>query len=147
MNMRGIEVPEFGGPSALTYREDLPIPSIGDNEILIKNHYAGVNFKDIILCQGNYHGGNPDLPFIPGIEASGIIAAIGKEVDNFKVGQRVAYMTGSMASKHNSCYAEYNFVPADGFIQTLPENLPYEAACRAAPPPGSSPWLRIAPQH
>ena len=90
MKMQGIEVAEFGGPNVLNYRDDLETPSLGGNEVLVKNHFAGVNFKDLLLCRGEYHGGTPNLPFIPGIEAAGVIAAVGANVDAWHVGQRVA---------------------------------------------------------
>ena len=127
--MRGVQVSEFGGPEALRFREDLEKPTLGDYDVLVRNSFAGVNFKDLLLCRGDYHGGTPDLPFIPGIEAAGIIAEVGAKVDNFEVGQRVAYMTGSMASKHNQCYAEYNRVDSTGCITTIPDEVPFEVAC------------------
>ena len=129
MKMRGVEVAEFGGPDVLTFREDLDRPSVGAHEVLVQNHFAGVNFKDLILCRGDYHGGNPDLPFIPGIEAAGVIAAVGADVTTFEVGQRVVYMTGSMASQHNQCYAEYNVISAAGSIQVIPDDISFETAC------------------
>ncbi len=127
--MRGIEIAQFGGPEVLSYRDDLQPPAVGENEVLVQNHFAGVNFKDLILCRGNYHGGNPDLPFIPGIEAAGVITEVGSQVQNFEVGQRVAYMTGSMASQHNACYAEYNVVSASACIQQIPDDVSFEVGC------------------
>ena len=127
--MRGIEVAEFGGLDAQIFRDDLPRPTVGADQVLVRNHFAGVNFKDLILCRGEYHGGNPDLPFIPGIESAGVVVEVGPEVDDFKVGQRVAYMTGSMASQHNACYAEYNVVSALGCIQVLPDDVSFEVGC------------------
>ena len=123
MTMRGVQVAEFGGPEALRFHEELAIPSLGEGDVLVRNHFAGVNFKDLLLCRGEYHGGTPDLPFIPGIEASGVIAEVGRSVDRWKVGQRVAYMTGSMASQHNQCYAEYNRVSASGCIAEIPDHI------------------------
>ncbi len=127
--MRGVQVAAFGGPESLVLHDDLAPPPFGDHDVLVKNHFAGVNFKDLLLCRGAYHGGNPNLPFIPGIEAAGVVAAVGKKVTRFEVGRRVAYMTGSMASKHNQCYAEYNRIPETGCIHVVPDALPLQAAC------------------
>ncbi len=129
MKMRGVEVAQFGGPEVLDFRDDLEAPVVGDREVLVRNHFAGVNFKDLILCRGEYHGGNPDLPFVPGIEAAGVITEVGTEVTDFRVGQRVVYMTGSMASQHNRCYAEYNVVESSACIQEIPDDVSYEVAC------------------
>ena len=127
--MKGIQVSEFGGPEVLKVCHDLDQPKLGAHDVLVHNRFAGVNFKDLLLCRGQYHGGTPNLPFTPGIEAAGVIAAVGERVDQWRVGQRVAYMTGSLASKHNQCYAEYNRVSASGSIREIPDHIPFEVAC------------------
>ena len=48
MKMRAIEVSKFGGPSSLAYRDDVDAPVLAEDEVLIRNHFAGVNFKDLL---------------------------------------------------------------------------------------------------
>ena len=80
MTMKGIQVVDFGGPNARSFSSELKRSEIGNTDILVRNHFAGVNFKDLLLCQGRYHGGTPDLPFTLGIEAAGVIAEVGSNV-------------------------------------------------------------------
>ena len=85
--MKAIQVKEFGGSEVLNYT-DVDIPSISSNEVLIKHESIGVNFIDIYQRSGAYP---MDLPFIPGSEGAGIIAEVGKDIKDFKVGDKVAY--------------------------------------------------------
>jgi NADPH2:quinone reductase len=78
-----------GGPEVLKYSTDFPVPTITENEILVKNRYAGVNFIEVYFRNGIYPA---TFPYIPGREASGEIVAIGDKVTNFKIGDKVAYV-------------------------------------------------------
>ena len=109
--MKAIQVKEFGGSEVLNYT-DVDIPSISSNEVLIKHESIGVNFIDIYQRSGAYP---MDLPFIPGSEGAGIVTEIGKDIKNFKVGDKVAY---SMAT---GGYAEYTKV-AENTVVSVPEN-------------------------
>ncbi|KAJ3338368.1 NADPH:quinone reductase [Gonapodya sp. JEL0774] len=80
-------------------------------QILVKNAFAGVNFIDTYQRSGLY---SVPLPFVLGREGSGTVVAVGEE-SGFKVGDRVAYFSGSS-------YAEYTTVPA-GFAITLPAGI------------------------
>lgn len=87
--MRAIVVPAFGGPDVLTVR-DVPEPQPGPGEVSVSVRYAGVNYTDVRNRRG--HGlGEP--PFIPGVEVSGTVRAVGEGVTALRPGQPVAAFT------------------------------------------------------
>jgi NADPH2:quinone reductase len=90
--MKAVLCKEFGGPDKLVV-EDIPSPTPGDGEVLLRVHACGVNFGDTLIIQGSYQV-KPDLPFSPGMECAGEVAAVGAGVENYKVGDRVLAMTG-----------------------------------------------------
>jgi NADPH2:quinone reductase len=67
----------------------VPEPKPTDGEVLINVRDAGVNFPDVLLSYGEYQL-KFDPPFIPGIEAAGVVSAVGSGVTAVKVGDRVA---------------------------------------------------------
>ena len=109
--MRAIQVKAHGDISVLKIAQ-IPMPSILPSQILVQNHYAGVNFIDTYHRSGLY---KLELPFVPGREGSGIVTEVGSQVGDFKIGDRVCY-TG-MGS-----YAEFTAVNPD-FTIKLPENI------------------------
>jgi NADPH2:quinone reductase len=118
--MLAIQVLETGGPEVLTAVER-PIPDPKPNEAIVQVKAAGVNFIDVYFREGRY---SALLPFINGQEGAGVVTAIGSEVTDINVGDRVAY-TGSLGS-----YAEYAAVPAARLIR-IPEGLGFEDAAAA----------------
>lgn len=94
---------------------DCPSPEAG--QVLLKLRAAGVNFPDGLLVQGLYQA-KPPLPFIPGMEFCGEVAALGDGVANLTVGQRVI---GS--SRHFGAFAEYLCADARAVVP-IPDNLP-----------------------
>ena len=97
--MKVIEIVEPGGPSVLK-SSVRSIPKPKRNEVLVKISYAGINRPDVLQRSGSYlpPAGASDLP---GLEASGIIYAIGKNVTNWEVGDEVC------ALLPGGGYAEY----------------------------------------
>ncbi|MFF2551045.1 zinc-binding alcohol dehydrogenase family protein [Nocardia sp. NPDC058058] len=88
--MRGVRFEEFGGPEVLRVVElDIPEPAAG--EVTIDIAYIGVNFADLQARSVGYRV--PGLPFVPGLELSGRIRALGAGVEGFQVGQPVAAIT------------------------------------------------------
>jgi NADPH2:quinone reductase len=89
---------------------DDPVP--GSGEILIDVHAAGVNFPDLLMVRGHYQA-RPPLPFVPGGECAGTVAAVGDEVTRFAVGDRVFAMgmTGAFAEKMTAPEASVQPVP------------------------------------
>jgi NADPH2:quinone reductase len=90
--MRAVVVPEFGDPEVLTVRE-MPAPQPGPEQVAIQVAYAGVNYAEIMARRGGLHRGV--LPFVPGLEVAGHIAALGEGVEGLRVGQPVAAFTVS----------------------------------------------------
>jgi len=108
--MKAIRVHTPGGAEALRY-EDVPTPTPGAGQALVKIEAAGLNFIDIYMRTGLYK--NP-LPFTPGQEGAGSVEAVGPNVSEVKVGDRVAY-TGVTGA-----YAAYAIVPSARLVK-LPE--------------------------
>ncbi|HXP97403.1 MAG TPA: quinone oxidoreductase [Telmatospirillum sp.] len=121
--MRAIQIDRYGGPEVIVRRE-LPLPSPGPGEVLIRLAFSGINFMDIHTRQGKYAGSRTypqTLPTTLGIEGAGTIEAIGSGVDEFEVGDRVAYCL-SWGS-----YADYAIVAAWRVV-LVPDKLPLELA-------------------
>ena len=97
--MKAIRIHETGGPEVLKY-EDCPAPTPGPGQALIDVQAIGVNFTDVVTRRG---GANPppNLPMTPGMEAAGVVSAIGEGVTGVKVGDPVVYCTilGSYAQQ------------------------------------------------
>ena len=115
--MKAIRVHELGGPEVLRY-EEIPRPSPGPGEALVKVEAIGLNFIDCNFRMGAY---KTTLPFVPGMEAAGTVAAAGPDVTEACVGDRVAY------APHLGAYAEYAIVPS-GRLVKLPDGLDARAA-------------------
>jgi NADPH2:quinone reductase len=115
--MKAVEVHAIGGPETL-HLIDVPTPVPGPEDILIEVESAGLNYADIMMRRGLYHGG-PKPPFIPGFEAAGHIAACGEKVQHLAIGQRVVAMTGI------GSYAQFVSVPASRVIP-LPDNVSFD---------------------
>jgi NADPH2:quinone reductase len=79
---------------------DIADPVPGDTEVLVNVKACGVNFTDFLSLDGKYQN-NPPPPFTPGKDAAGIVAAVGANVSNHKVGDRVIahVIHGAMAEK------------------------------------------------
>jgi NADPH2:quinone reductase len=102
--MHAVEVRSLGDPSVLEWRaRDEPVP--GPGEVAIRVTQTGVNFADVLARRGAYHGGQQP-PFVPGLDCTGTVAALGDGVDALRVGQRVA------AFPPNGSYAEVVVAPA-----------------------------------
>ena len=115
--MHAIRVHKTGGPEALAY-ESVDSLAPAANEALVRIEAAGLNYIDIYHRTGLY---DMPLPFTPGLEAAGVVEAVGSDVDAVKVGDRVAY-TMQIGS-----YAEYNCVPVNGLAH-VPDALSTETA-------------------
>ncbi|MEV6227384.1 zinc-binding dehydrogenase [Saccharopolyspora shandongensis] len=87
--MQAITIPEFGGAEVLRFAE-LDVPEPGPGQVSIDVAYAGANFAEVLYRQGVV---DVPLPFVPGIEVSGRIRAVGPGVDGLRVGQPVAALT------------------------------------------------------
>ncbi len=108
--MHAIRIHGNGGPEVMQY-EQVALPDPGPGEVRLRVEAAGVNYIDV------YHraGGYPlALPFTPGVEAAGVIDALGPQVAGFQEGQRVAY------AMQLGSYAQFALVPAEKLVP-IPE--------------------------
>ena len=84
--MKAIRLKEYGKLVV----EDIPIPSVGDNQVLVKVGYASICGSDEHIFKGDFHP-RTILPMTPGHEFGGTIAETGKNVKKFKTGDRVTF--------------------------------------------------------
>jgi NADPH:quinone reductase len=118
-----IQIDRYGGPEVLNHR-DIAVPQPGPDELLVRISHAGINFMDVHTREGKYaasHTYRVTLPCTLGMEGAGEVVAVGADVADFNIGDRVAYciVWGS--------YAEYAAVPAWRAVR-VPDALPLEMA-------------------
>ena len=110
--MKAVRIHTPGGPEVLTY-EDVPEPRPKAGEAVVKVDAAGLNYIDVYYRSGLYKA---ELPMTLGMEAGGVVTAVGPNVTEVKVGEKVAY-TGVPGA-----YAQYAAVPAQRLV-TLPAGV------------------------
>jgi NADPH:quinone reductase-like Zn-dependent oxidoreductase len=114
-------VTAFGGPEVLKYiEEDLPEP--GPAEVRVKVLTAGVAYADVLMRRGLYPG-TPAPPYTPGYDLVGEIVALGRDVTQFALGQRVGALT------IRGAYSQFAILPQE-LLVPVPEAVdPAEAVC------------------
>jgi NADPH2:quinone reductase len=117
--MRAVLCSSFTGPKNLRLSE-IAEPKPAGDEILIDVHAASVSFMDQLVVSGLYQM-RPPTPFVPGTEASGVVAAIGDKVTKFRPGDRVA------CSSWTGGYAERMTAKESKSVR-LPDGVAFEAA-------------------
>lgn len=118
---RAIVIERFGGPEVLEWRP-VEIPEPGPGEVRVRHTAVGLNFIDTYQRSGLYP---LELPSGLGLEAAGVVAATGAGVDDFRVGDRVAY-----TSMPPGAYAEERNYPADRLV-SLPDDIDDRTAAAA----------------
>ncbi len=115
MVTKAIRVHEVGGPEVLRW-EDVDLAEPKSGEVRIRHTAVGLNFIDVYFRTGLYP--TPPLPFIPGLEAAGIVEAVGASVSDLKVGDHVAYgQPGAMGA-----YSQERLIPVDKVVR-LPDGI------------------------
>jgi NADPH2:quinone reductase len=107
------------GVDALQWKE-LPTPQPKAGEVLIEIKAASLNFPDLLIVQNKYQH-KPPLPFVPGSEYAGVVAAVGEGVTHLKVGQNVACLSGTGG------FATHTIAPA-ALCMPLPPGFPHADA-------------------
>jgi NADPH:quinone reductase len=116
--MRAVVVNEFGKPEVMKL-VDSEIPTISPTQVLIRVEKTSVNYADIKARYGNKGKGR--FPFIPGLDAAGVIVDKGSEVQHLQIGDRV------IAFPANGSYAEY--VAAESILTYgIPDQISFEGA-------------------
>lgn len=125
--MKAVRVHELGGPEVLRY-EDVETPKLHVDEALVEVAACGVNYLDIYYRSGFHWGGHHqrDLPYIPGAEGAGVVRAVGREVSEVRVGDRVAYGI----SNGRGSYAEFAVIPGRHLVP-VPEAVDLQSAAAA----------------
>lgn len=119
--MKAILIQEFGGPEVLVLRE-APDPTPGPGQVRVRLHACGVNPYDTYQRTGNY-ARKPQLPYIPGADAAGVVDALGEGVTSRAVGDRV-YIGGTAVDRSIGAYAEFAICePCQ--VHPLPERLSF----------------------
>jgi NADPH2:quinone reductase len=111
------------GETEVLKKVELSISKIGANEVLIKNHSVGVNFIDIYFRKGLYPWPQENN-LILGSEGAGIIEAVGSDVVNLRVGDRVAY------AQANNAYATHRILDAN-LVVRIPDAISFDQAAAA----------------
>lgn len=113
--MKAVRAHEIGGPEVLKY-EDVAELTPGPGQALVDLRAVGVNYTDVSSRKGT--NPPPSLPWVPGREGSGIVKAVGANVTEVSVGDRVGYamFTGS--------YAEEAVVPSN-LLVPLPDDMDF----------------------
>ena len=117
--MKAVVCKTFGPPSNLSV-EDVPSPDLGAGQVRIEVHAAGCNYPDFLIVQGLYQF-KPPLPFSPGAEVAGVIAAVGDGVTNVNIGDRV------IATMIWGAFAEEVVVDAGSVIK-IPDSFDFKEA-------------------
>lgn len=111
------------GEADVLKKTNLLLPELKSNEVLIKNYSIGVNFIDIYIRKGIYPWPQ-EQNLVLGSEASGEIEAVGSDVKNFQIGDRVAY------AQANNAYATHRVID-EKFVVSIPESISFNQAASA----------------
>src|SRR5262245_1470101 len=122
---REIAIDRFGGPEVLQVRE-VPDRAPGAGEVRVRQTAVGVNFTDVHGRRGDYAPLRAmPMPLVLGLEAAGVVEAVGEGVRRFRVGDRLAY-----ASHPLGAYREARNFSAERCV-ALPAGVPDEIAAAA----------------
>lgn len=117
--MKAVLSKEVGGPEKLVI-DEVPSPSYGKGQVLIRVKACGVNFPDSLMIQDLYQF-KPPRPFSPGGEIAGIVEAVGEGVAHVKPGDKVLASIGSGGMAELAVAAQHAVMP-------IPDGMPFEEA-------------------
>lgn len=115
---RAVRIYETGGPDVLRY-EDVDLPAPGPGEVTVRHTAIGLNYIDTYFRSGLYPA---PIPCGLGLEAAGVVDAVGQGVTSFKEGDRVAYGTGPLGA-----YSDCQNAPANRVVR-VPDGIGDEDA-------------------
>lgn len=114
-----VRIHAYGGPEQMQW-EDLPTPEPGPGEALVRHEAVGLNYIDVYFRTGLYKA--PSLPATIGMEGAGTVTALGKDVTEVAVGDRVAYAGGPIGA-----YATDRVIKADRLVK-VPDSVDLKTA-------------------
>lgn len=129
--MTAAAIERFGGPEELAVRS-VPVPELGEQDVLIKLQAAGVAVWDPIEREGGMEGlwdHAPRFPYVLGSDGAGVVVDVGARVERFTPGDEV--YAAAFGSPKGGTYAEY-LVVNESFVARLPRGVPVEAAATLA---------------
>jgi NADPH2:quinone reductase len=115
---KAIRIHAHGGPEVMRW-EQVPTPQPGPNEVLIRHAAIGLNYVDVYFRSGLYKS---NLPATLGMEGAGTVLAVGDNVADLAVGDRVAYAGGPLGA-----YATERVIAADRLVK-LPDQIDFRTA-------------------
>ena len=121
--MKAWQLSRYGEPQEVLELAEVPQPSPGSGQLLVRVLAAAANFPDALMCLGTYQV-RPPLPFCPGVELCGEVVAAGPDVTGFAAGDRVI---GGTVLPHGA-FAEYALMDAAGALPAPPVLDDAEAA-------------------
>jgi len=116
--MKAIRIESNGGPEVMALA-DAPTPAPGAGQVRVRHHAIGVNFIDVYHRTGLY---KMPLPSGLGLEAAGVVEAVGTNVTRFKQGDRIAYASGPIGA-----YAETHVINEAQAVK-LPDAISFDIA-------------------
>lgn len=122
--MRALLCKEHGMADKLVLDTDHPEPTAEAGQVVIDIKAAGLNFPDVLIIQGKYQF-QPEMPFSPGGECSGVVLAVGDGVERYKVGDKVIAMTGSGSFRDQIAVDQNAVMP-------MPQGLDFKQAAGVA---------------
>src|SRR2546426_1927782 len=131
--MKAIRVHTFGGSEVLQL-DDVPDPTPGPGQVVVRVRAAGVNPVDTYVRSGNY-AMLPTLPYIPGNDCAGVIETVGEGVTRFKKGDRVYVVRTT--TQLSGGYAELALCDAP-MVHTLPANVSFSQGAAVSVPYGTA---------
>ena len=132
--MRAIVVRQFGGPEVM-HVEDVSALAPSPSQVLVRVRAAGVNPVDTYIRSGTY-ALKPPLPYTPGADGAGVVEALGSEVKNVKVGDRVYIANDNTGTSRTGLYAEYALC-APGQLHQLPDGVSFSQGAAIGIPYGT----------
>ena len=137
--MRAMVITAFGGPEVFEERE-IPTPSPGPNEVLVRVRASSVNPADIGARRGMFGPHGASLPAVLGFDVSGTIEAVGPGVPGWAVGDAVYYVIPAGADQGGG-YAEFHVAPT-AILAKKPANLSFAQAA-SVPVAGGTAWAAL----
>jgi NADPH2:quinone reductase len=99
--MRAWQVERLGEPIDVMSLNEVPTPTVGPGQVLVKARAIAINFPDVLLAKGEYQV-KPELPFIPGLELCGEVVEAGSGVTHVSVGDRVIGSTIGVLAEYSA---------------------------------------------
>ena len=131
--MRAIVVREFGGPDVMKV-EDVPQPSAGAGQVLIRVRAVGVNPVDTYIRSGTY-ARKPNLPYTPHADIAGVVEAVGSGVTRVNAGDRVYAYMAQAGGGELALVDEWQ-------VQRLPERVTFQQGAAIGIPYGTA-WRAL----